>query len=46
MLDAGIYLPPSQHEAWFVSAAHGDQELDHTLRAARAAFDRSGDPHA
>ncbi|MGH2429547.1 MAG: glutamate-1-semialdehyde 2,1-aminomutase [Candidatus Limnocylindria bacterium] len=38
MLDAGIMLPPSQHEAWFVSAAHGRRELDATLGAARAAF--------
>jgi len=38
MLDAGIMLPPSQHEAWFVSAAHRDEQLDATIRAARDAF--------
>ncbi len=38
MLDAGIMLPPSQHEAWFISAAHGEQELDLTILAARTAF--------
>ena len=38
MLDAGIMLPPSQHEAWFVSAAHRDDQLDATIRAARGAF--------
>ena len=38
MLDADVYLPPSQQEAWFVSAAHGDAELRHTLAAARRAF--------
>ena len=38
MLDAGIMLPPSQHEAWFVSAAHRDDQLDTTVRAARGAF--------
>ena len=38
MLGAGILLPPSQHEAWFVSGAHTDADLDATLRAARDAF--------
>jgi len=38
MLGAGIMLPPSQHEAWFVSAAHRDDQLDATVRAARDAF--------
>ncbi len=28
MLDAGVYLPPSAFEAWFVSAAHDDAALD------------------
>lgn len=35
MLSHGVYLPPSQFEAAFVSAAHGDRELDQTLSAAR-----------
>ena len=39
MLQAGIMLPPSQHEAWFICAAHQDAEIDATLRAARGAFD-------
>ena len=38
MLDAGVMLPPSQHEAWFISAAHRDDQLDATIRAARTAF--------
>ena len=38
MLDAGILLAPSQFEAWFLSAAHGQAELDLTLAAARTAF--------
>jgi len=38
MLDAGVMLPPSQHEAWFLSAAHRQAELDATLGAARRAF--------
>jgi glutamate-1-semialdehyde 2,1-aminomutase len=28
MLDAGVYLPPSAFEAWFVSAAHDDEALE------------------
>jgi glutamate-1-semialdehyde 2,1-aminomutase len=35
MLDRGIYLPPSQFEAWFPSLAHGDAHVDLTVAAAR-----------
>ena len=38
MLESGVYLPPSQFEACFVSAAHGPTEVDATYRAASAAF--------
>jgi len=38
MLERGVMLPPSQQEAWFVSAAHGDVELRATLGAASDAF--------
>jgi glutamate-1-semialdehyde 2,1-aminomutase len=38
MLDADILLPPSQFEAWFVSLAHGEAEIDRTIIAARQAF--------
>ena len=34
MLNRGIYLPPSQFEAWFLSAAHADHEIQTTLEAA------------
>ena len=34
MLDRGVYLPPSQFEAWFVSLAHDEQAIDRTLEAA------------
>jgi glutamate-1-semialdehyde 2,1-aminomutase len=37
MLDRGIYLPPSQFEAWFPSLAHGEAEVERTLEAAREA---------
>jgi glutamate-1-semialdehyde 2,1-aminomutase len=35
MLDRGIYLPPSQFEAWFPSLAHTDAHVERTLAAAR-----------
>ncbi len=35
MLENGIYLPPSPFEAWFVSLAHGDEDIDATVEAAR-----------
>jgi glutamate-1-semialdehyde 2,1-aminomutase len=38
MLDEGVYLPPSQYEAWFVGAAHDDEVLARTLDAAAASF--------
>jgi len=38
LLDRGVYLPPSQFESAFVSTAHGEAEIEHTLEAARAAF--------
>ena len=38
MLDAGVWLPPSQYEAAFVSTAHGEAEIGMALEAARAAL--------
>jgi glutamate-1-semialdehyde 2,1-aminomutase len=38
MLAQGIYLPPSQFEAWFLSGAHTDRDVDKTIAAAREAF--------
>jgi len=35
MLERGIFLPPSQFEALFVSAAHTDSDIDQTIAAAR-----------
>ncbi|MBV9189515.1 MAG: glutamate-1-semialdehyde 2,1-aminomutase [Betaproteobacteria bacterium] len=40
MLERGVYLAPSAYEAGFVSAAHGDAEIEATLAAAREAFGR------
>jgi len=39
MLDRGIYLPPAQFEAWFVSLAHDDALIDETLEATRLTLD-------
>ena len=33
MLSRGVYLPPSQFEAWFVSLAHDERTIDRTLEA-------------
>jgi glutamate-1-semialdehyde 2,1-aminomutase len=38
MLDRGIYPPPSQFEAWFLSGAHTERDIDATIKAARAAL--------
>ena len=38
MLDAGVWLPPSQFEAAFLSAAHTEQDIEDTIAAAREAF--------
>ena len=37
MLDAGVYLPPSAFEAWFVSAALDEAALDRVTSALPAA---------
>ena len=38
MLDRGIYLPPSQFEAAFLSAAHSDEDISKTIDAAKQSF--------
>lgn len=38
MLRRGVYLPPSQFEAWFVSTAHTEADLETTVAAARQVF--------
>ncbi|HXG88342.1 MAG TPA: glutamate-1-semialdehyde 2,1-aminomutase [Vicinamibacterales bacterium] len=38
MLDQGVYLPPSQYEAWFISGAHTKRDIEKTIDAARAAM--------
>ena len=38
LLERGVWWPPSQFEAAFLSAAHGDAEIDAVLAAAAEAF--------
>ena len=38
MLERGVYLPPSQFEAAFLSAAHTEEDIDKTIAAAQAAL--------
>ena len=37
MLDAGVHLPPSAYEAWFVGAAHDERVVDRIATAAKHA---------
>ncbi|WP_433945433.1 glutamate-1-semialdehyde 2,1-aminomutase [Paenibacillus sp. SN-8-1] len=38
MLDQGVNLAPSKYEAWFLTTAHTDADIDFTLEAAENAF--------
>jgi glutamate-1-semialdehyde 2,1-aminomutase len=38
MLENGIYLPPSQFEAAFMSAAHTERDMQQTIAVAKQAF--------
>jgi glutamate-1-semialdehyde 2,1-aminomutase len=38
MLSHGVYPPPSQFEAWFLSAAHTEKDVEQTIKAARESF--------
>ena len=38
MLARGVFPPPSQFEAWFLSGAHTERDVAQTMRAARAAL--------
>jgi len=42
MLDRGIYLPPSQFEAAFLSMAHAMSEIERSIKAAHATFTNFG----
>ncbi len=38
LIARGVYPPPSQFEAWFISAAHTRKDIDRTIAAARSAM--------
>lgn len=38
MLDGGVHLPPSQYEAWFLSLAHTEADVDRTVEVGRTAL--------
>jgi glutamate-1-semialdehyde 2,1-aminomutase len=38
MLARGVYPPPSQFEAWFLSGAHSSRDVKKTIKAAREAM--------
>lgn len=38
MLKRGVYLPPAQYEAWFISGAHTFEMIDATIAAAKDAI--------
>jgi glutamate-1-semialdehyde 2,1-aminomutase len=42
MLEGGVWLPPSQFEAVFLSTAHTRADIDFTIEAARRAFATAG----
>jgi len=41
MLELGVYWPPAQFEAAFVSASHSEQDIDETVGAAEQSFKQS-----
>lgn len=41
LLENGVYFPPSQFEAAFLSLAHSDDDLDKTIQAAKKALSRT-----
>jgi glutamate-1-semialdehyde 2,1-aminomutase len=40
MFERGIFLPPSQFEAWFLSLVHSKKDIEKILKATRSALDR------
>ncbi len=39
LVEEGVWIPPSQFEAWFVSLAHGRDDLDFTIEAIARALE-------
>jgi glutamate-1-semialdehyde 2,1-aminomutase len=44
MLDAGVYLPPSQFEAWFVSAVHSEADIEKAIERCGTALKTMQEP--
>ncbi len=42
MLNGGVYMPCSQFEAFFVSTAHSEEDIDRTIEAAKESFGQLG----
>lgn len=40
LIENGVYIPPSQFEAWFVPAVAREQEVEHVLKAFKVALQR------
>lgn len=38
MIEQGVFLPPSQFEAYFLSTAHTDEDIEKTIAAAEESF--------
>ena len=38
MLERGVYLAPSQYEAGFMSLAHTEEDIEHTIAMAKEVF--------
>ncbi|NLE02676.1 MAG: glutamate-1-semialdehyde 2,1-aminomutase [Fibrobacter sp.] len=45
MLESGVYLPPSQFESWFISAAHSESDIETTIEKSRIAIKQIGELH-
>ena len=43
MLARGVYPPPSQFEAWFLSGAHTARDVEKTIKAAQGGHEEHGD---
>ena len=38
MIEEGVFLPPSQFEGLFLSTAHTDEHIEHTIQAVKKVF--------
>ena len=38
MIEEGIFLPPSQFEGLFLSTAHTDEDIEHTIQSVHKSF--------